>query len=282
MPNFMKSSLTRISWMTRLTFLEAIRQRFFAFLILLSAALVLSSVSFRFLDFGHGELKFVCDFGFGGMFLFGSVLAVVMSAQLFFAEIDNRTALTLLAKPVSRTEFLVGKFIGVWLVLGVFIFTLSTLLAIILWARCQELTAAAIEVGKAPPELSITGLFSYTGMQWARLGVVAAMILMVASLARTFLFTVIVGSMLVVAGQLQWLAQETLLKPGDLNFFSKALLSISTYIIPNLQQFNIGDALTLDHGSVADGAVTLALFSGTCYIVVFIFIGSLIFRQREI
>jgi len=282
MPNFMKSSLTRISWMTRLTFLEAIRQRFFAFLILLSAALVLSSVSFRFLDFGHGELKFVCDFGFGGMFLFGSVLAVVMSAQLFFAEMDNRTALTLLAKPVSRTEFLVGKFIGVWLVLGVFIFTLSTLLAIILWARCQELTAAAIEVGKAPPELSITGLFSYTGMQWARLGVVAAMILMVASLARTFLFTVIVGSMLVVAGQLQWLAQETLLKPGDLNFFSKALLSISTYIIPNLQQFNIGDALTLDHGSVADGAVTLALFSGTCYIVVFLFIGSLIFRQREI
>jgi len=282
MPNFMKSSLTRISWMTRLTFLEAIRQRFFAFLILLSAALVLSSVSFRFLDFGHGELKFVCDFGFGGMFLFGSVLAVVMSAQLFFAEMDNRTALTLLAKPVSRTEFLVGKFIGVWLVLGVFIFTLSTLLGIILWARCQELTATAIEVGKAPPELSITGLLSYTGMQWARLGVVAAMILMVASLARTFLFTVIVGSMLVVAGQLQWLAQETLLKPGELNFFSKALLSISTYIIPNLQQFNIGDALTLDHGSVADGAVTLGLFSGTCYIVVFLFIGSLIFRQREI
>jgi hypothetical protein len=72
--------------MTRLTFLEAIRQRFFAFLILLSAALVLSSVSFRFLDFGHGELKFVCDFGFGGMFLFGSVLAVVMSAQLFLQK----------------------------------------------------------------------------------------------------------------------------------------------------------------------------------------------------
>ena len=282
MLDFMKASLLRISWMTRLTFLEAIRQRFFAFLILLSAALVLSSVSFRFLDFGNGELKFVCDFGFGGMFLFGSVLAVVMSAQLFYAEMDNRTALTLLAKPVSRTEFLVGKFIGVWFVLGLFILTLSTLLGIILWARCQELTVAAVELGKAPPDFSIAGLFSHTGMQWARLGVVAAMILMVASLARTFLFTVIAGSMLVVAGQLQWLAQETLLKPSELNFISKFLLTVSTYIIPNLQQFNIGDALTLDHGSVADGAVTLALFSGTCYIVVFLFIGSLIFRQREI
>ena len=282
MLDFMKASLLRISWMARLTFLEAIRQRFFAFLILLSAALVLSSVSFRFLDFGNGELKFVCDFGFGGMFLFGSVLSVVMSAQLFYAEMDNRTALTLLAKPVSRTEFLIGKFIGVWFVLGLFIVTLSTLLGIILWARCQELTVAAVELGTAPPDFSVAGLFSHTGMQWARLGVVAAMILMVASLARTFLFTVIAGSMLVVAGQLQWLAQETLLKPGELNFFSKLLLTVSTYIIPNLQQFNIGDALTLDHGSVADGAVTLALFSGTCYIVVFLFIGSLIFRQREI
>jgi ABC-type transport system involved in multi-copper enzyme maturation permease subunit len=195
---------------------------------------------------------------------------------------DNRTALTLLAKPVSRTEFILGKFIGVWLVLGLFIFTLSILLGIILWARCQELTLAAIEAGKAPPELSISGLFAYTGMQWARLGVVAAMILMVASLARTFLFTVIVGSMLVVAGQLQWLAQETLLKPDNLNFFSKTLLTISTYLIPNLQQFNIGDALTLDHGSVAEGAVALALVSGVCYILVFIFIASLIFRKREI
>jgi len=282
MPNFMKSSLTRILWMTRLTFLEAIRQRFFAFLILLSAALVLSSVSFRFLDFGHGELKFVCDFGFGGMFLFGSVLAVVMSAQLFFAEMDNRTALTLLAKPVSRPEFLVGKFMGVWLVLGVFIFTLSTLLGIVLWARCQELTTAAVEAAKAPPELSIFGLFSYTGMQWARLGVVAAMILMVASLARTFLFTTIVGSMLVVVGQLQWLAQETLVKPGELNLFSNLLLKLSIILIPNLQQFNIGDALTLDHGSVADGAVPLALLSGAIRIILYLLIGSLFFYKREI
>lgn len=282
MPNPMKASLLRISWMTRLTFLEAVRQRFFAFLILLSAALVLSSVSFRFLDFGHGELKFVCDFGFGGIFLFGSVLTIVMTAQLFFAEIDNRTALTLLAKPVSRTEFLLGKFLGVWFVLGLFILTLSTLLGIILWARCQELTVAAVEVGKAPPELSIQGLTAYAGMQWARLGVVAAMVLMVASLARTFLFAVIVGAMLVVAGQLQWLGQEALLKPDSLNFISQFILTISSYLIPNLQQFNIGDALTLDHGAVAEGAVGLALFSGLCYIVVFLYLASLLFRKREI
>jgi ABC-type transport system involved in multi-copper enzyme maturation permease subunit len=95
----MNARLTRTSWIARITFLEAIRQRFFAFLLVLSAVMVVSSVSLRFMDFGHSELKFVADFAFGGMFLFGSVLALVMTAQLFFAEIENRTALTLLAKP---------------------------------------------------------------------------------------------------------------------------------------------------------------------------------------
>jgi len=150
----MKARLTRASWIARITFLEAIRQRFFAFLLVLSAAMVVSSVSFRFMDFGHSELKFVADFAFGGMFLFGSVLALVMTAQLFFAEIDNRTALTLLAKPLSRTEFLLGKFLGTWAVLGVFVFSLAFLQGIILWSRTQELIVLAAETGRVAPDFT--------------------------------------------------------------------------------------------------------------------------------
>ena len=186
----MNASLTRTGWIARITFLEAIRQRFFAFLLVLSAAMVVSSVSFRFMDFGHSELKFVADFAFGGMFLFGSVLALVMTAQLFFAEIDNRTALTLLAKPLSRTEFLLGKFVGTWAVLGVFVFSLAFLQGIILWSRAQELIVLATENGRVAPEFSSGGLATFALLQWFRLGVVAAMVLMVSAVARTFLFLV--------------------------------------------------------------------------------------------
>jgi ABC-2 type transport system permease protein len=146
----MKEAFRRTLWISRVTFLEAVRQRFFAFLLVLSAAMVLSSVSLRVFDFGHGELKFIADFGFGGMFFFGSVLAVVMTAQLFFSEIDNKTALTLLAKPLSRAEFLLGKFFGAWAVLGVFVVVLAGLQGAVLWAREQELIAAAEQAGKVP------------------------------------------------------------------------------------------------------------------------------------
>ena len=277
----MKDSLRRTLWISRGTFLEAVRQRFFAFLLVLSAAMVLSSVSFRVFDFGHGELKFIADFGFGGMFFFGSVLAVVMTAQLFFSEIDNKTALTLLAKPLSRAEFLLGKFFGAWAVLGVFVLVLAGLQGVVLWSREQELIAAAEQAGKIPATFSLVGLCQLVLLQWLRLGVVIAIVLAISALARTFLFAVVVGSLAVVAGQLQWIAQDAFLRPTDSPVYG-AFLWISTRLIPNLQQFNLADALVLGSAGVEEGALIAVGLSGLAYLFAYLTLGSLIFRRREI
>lgn len=277
----MNPSFRRTLWIARVTFLEAVRQRFFAFLLVLGAAMVLSSVSLRVFDFGHGELKFIADFGFGGMFFFGSVLAVVMTAQLFFSEIDNRTALTLLAKPLSRAEFLLGKFFGAWAVLGVFVVVLAGLQGLVLWAREQELIAAAEQAGRIPATFSLVGLCQLVLLQWLRLGVVIAIVLAISALARTFLFAVVVGSLAVVAGQLQWIAQDAFLRPTDSHAYA-AFLWVSTRLIPNLQQFNLADALVLGASAVEDGALLAVGFAGLAYLVAYLTLGALIFRRREI
>jgi len=277
----MKEAFSRTLWISRVTFLEAVRQRYCAFLLVLSAAMVLSSVSLRVFDFGHGELKFIADFGFGGMFFFGSVLAVVMTAQLFFSEIDNKTALTLLAKPLSRAEFLLGKFFGAWAVLGVFVVVLAGLQGAVLWAREQELLAVAEQAGKVPATFSLVGLAQLVLLQWLRLGVIIAIVLAISALARTFLFTVVVGSLAVVAGQLQWIAQDAFLRPTDSAAYA-AFLWVSTRLIPNLQQFNLADALVLGSSVVEPGAVLAVLLSGLAYLVAYLTVGALIFRRREI
>ena len=251
------------------------------FLLVLGAAMALSSVSFRVLDFGHGELKFIADFGFGGMFLFGSVLAVVMTAQLFFSEMDNKTALTLLAKPLGRGEFLLGKFAGAWAVLGVFVAVLSVLLGVVLWAREQELLLLSEQSGKVPPTFSASGLAQFALLQWLRLGVVASIVLAISAVARTFLYAVVVGALAVVAGQLQWIAQDAFLRPTDSPAYA-AFLWVSTRLIPNLQQFNLADALVLGSSVVEEGALISVGFSGLAYLVAYLTLGSLIFRRREI
>ena len=215
------------------------------------------------------------------MFLFGSVLSVVMTAQLFFSEIDNKTALTLLAKPLSRSEFLLGKFFGAWAVLGVFVVVLSGLLGAVMWAREQELVALAEQAGKVPVTFSASGLGQFALLQWLRLGVVIAIVLTVSALARTFLFAVVVGSLAVVAGQLQWIAQDAVLKPTGSALYG-AFLWLSTRLLPNLQQFNIGDALVLGATGVPAEAVAEVAFSGVAYMVAYLFLGTLVFRRREI
>lgn len=271
----------RTYWIARITFLESVRQRLFSFLLLIGAALAGSSVVFRFLNFGHGELKFVADFGFGIMFLFGSLLAVVMTAQLLYAELDNRTALTLLAKPVGRSEFLLGKFLGVWAVLGVFVALLCSVLAAVLLVRAAELGPIAEAAGRTPPTADAFGLAVFALLQWIRLGLVAALTLFLAAGARTFLFTVVAGMLAVLAGQLQWLAQDLLTK-ADVNVVQRLLAWITTRAVPNLQQFNIGDALVLDPSGAPAGAAASAALSGTLHLLAFLVLACALFRRREI
>ncbi|HTB63264.1 MAG TPA: ABC transporter permease, partial [Opitutales bacterium] len=132
----MITTCRQIGQIARLTFLEAVRQRFFNFLVLLSVALIGCASFIRQFDFsGDNELRFIADFGLGGIMLFGSILAIVATAQLFFGEIENRTALTMLAKPVRRWSFITGKLFGVSLLLLVFVVILTGLLAAYLWWR---------------------------------------------------------------------------------------------------------------------------------------------------
>src|SRR5215208_802106 len=120
------------------TLLEAARQKLFNFFLFLALALVIGARWFRDFNFGAPELKFLADCGFGAMAFFGAALTIAATAQLFFSEIENRTALTLLAKPVWRTEFVVGKFLGVAALVAIFCALLTGLLAAVLaWREGQ-------------------------------------------------------------------------------------------------------------------------------------------------
>jgi ABC-type transport system involved in multi-copper enzyme maturation permease subunit len=136
-------SFNRLGIIAGNTFLEAVRQKLFLFLLLLAAGLVASALFFREFNFGSSELKFIADFGFGALIFFGSALTITTTAQLFFSEIENRTALTLLAKPLWRAEFVFGKFLGVFAVIGVFCALTIGLMLALLYHRESELMSVA-------------------------------------------------------------------------------------------------------------------------------------------
>ena len=133
--NTVPFSLRRVGLIAGVTLREALRQKLLHALVLIAAGLVLGVRGLRDFNFGVSELKFIADFGDGAIAGFGAALTIALTAQLFFSEIEHRTALTLLAKPVWRTEFLLGKFFGVAVVAVAFCGVLTATLLGVLGQR---------------------------------------------------------------------------------------------------------------------------------------------------
>ncbi len=113
-------NLRRIFTLATNVFWDVIRERvlyltgFFAIL-LVAAQVLLREVS------AGTEAKMVVDVGIAAIGVLGLVVTVFVGTGLINKEIDKRTVLVLLSKPVSRSEFIIGKHIGLSAVLAVLI-----------------------------------------------------------------------------------------------------------------------------------------------------------------
>lgn len=271
-------SLRRTLLIAQNTVREAARQRLFNVLVFLALALVLGARWFRDFNFGAPELKFLADCGFGAMTFFGAALTITATAQLFFSEIENRTVLTLLAKPVWRAEFILGKFLGVAAVLAMFCALLTALLLAVLWTRERQLRL------EFPDEFARQGV-SYANvalagiLQWLKLAVLGAFTLLVASFAQTQLFTVVTGFFLLVIGHVQYLGQDAYARaaPGAGRILGGALASL----LPNFQLFTLADSLDSALQPTAAQLARVVAYGGG-YIALAVGLAVFSFRRREV
>jgi ABC-type transport system involved in multi-copper enzyme maturation permease subunit len=261
------------------TFLEAVRQKLFNFLLLLAVALVASAQLFREFNFGSSELKFISDFGFGAMVFFGSTLTIAATAQLFFSEIDNRTALTILAKPIWRTEFIFGKFIGVFAVVGVFCALTTALLLALLYHRETALMAANPEAFESGRIIHYGDLVLMGVLQWLKFGVLAAITLLIASFSNTNLYTVVMGFFVLVICHLQYLARDAYSSVASPPL--RLLVQLLGYVFPNFQVFNLADQIGMGEGIDAAVFVRVAGYA-LIYIAMIGGLAVYSFRNREI
>lgn len=275
----MFSSLARIYWIARNTLLEAIRQRLFVIVILLTLVLVGGAVFLREFNFGSSELKFIADFGFGALTFFGSILAIVASAQLFFSEIENRTALTILAKPVFRAEFVLGKFFGVFVVLLVFSLLEGGALVTVLRFREAAMVSADPDVFAHGGAMAYDSIALFVGLQWLKFGVIAAFTVLIASFAQTSLFTVITAFLILTICHLQHLGQDAWAKIEN-PAARLAAMGVGV-VFPNFQIFNLGDRVAAG-GEVALPLVVRIAGIACVYVAVLLGLASYSFRRREI
>jgi ABC-type transport system involved in multi-copper enzyme maturation permease subunit len=229
----------RLLFIAHNTLREAVRQKVLTFLLVLALVLLAGAHACRDLHFGSPELKFLADLGTGALGAFGAVLTVVATAQLFLGELERRTALTLLAKPVSRAEFVLGKFVGVAVLVGGFCGVLTLLLAVVLWTRETAVVRAWPGMWAGGRLVNYAHLALTGSLTWLKLVVLAALTLLVASYARTQLFTIATGLLAFVICQLQPLLQAASMRAG--HPFAGVSLVLVAHAVPNFQLFNLAE-----------------------------------------
>lgn len=275
------SSLTRLRLIAGNTFLEAVRQKFFNALLLISIALVASSTFFQQFDFGVGELKFIVDFGFGALFFFGSILSITATAQLFFNEIENRTALTMLAKPIYKLEFLAGKFLGASILMLIFTTAIMLALAGILFWRENALMMRLGEAFSQGRLIRYSDLITFGLLQWIKFSILSAITLFIASFSNTNLYTIVISFFMLIICQLQYIARDAYASIE--NVFVQWLVRLLGLMFPNFQLFNVGDQLVFNTGQPLSQEIILRIVGyGIIYSIAFIAFAQVNFKRREI
>lgn len=102
---------TRIAAVALNTWREAIRNRVLYTLLFFAILMIGSGVLLSTLSYVEQE-RILQDIGLGAVRVFGVAIAIFVGVSLVHREVDRRTIYTILAKPISRAEFVLGKYFG--------------------------------------------------------------------------------------------------------------------------------------------------------------------------
>lgn len=268
-------SFRRVNAITINTLTELTRLKVFYFLLVFALLLIGSSVFMAQLTFQQ-EFQILKDVSLGAMSIFTSLLAIVATARLIPQDVEDRTVYTILAKPVPRFEYLLGKIAGVLLLLAIGTVVMSAVFFLVLYAREQTLLHAIMRQMAAAPREQVEEALSAVRSSAFKIDIfpgiiiiylkaclLAALTLFVSTFATTNIFTIVVMAFVYFIGHLQAIAREYWLQAHSSGWITRVFLAVVALLFPDLQAFNLVDDI------VAGTAISLGLFFKTAVLGVF-------------
>jgi ABC-2 family transporter len=267
------------------------------YILLFTFALAIFGSKFLTLFSFYQELNMVREMGLATITFWGFIIIVVTSGLVVTQELEDRTAVTLLSKPIQRTDFLLGKFAGLVLSLIPGMIVLAGVLFLTLWMMAAPKLplhdrdlVAAVEAGSSPFAETIRVTWhqfvmkqSGVVLQGALLSFFQTAILAAAAVSFSAFFPNVVSvaatTLVFILGNVSsyMLASVENLKIGALSAVGRA----GSYLIPNLGYFNL--QMYFSEGKIISIRYLGLSFAYTILYVVAVFLISCsLFRKREV
>ncbi len=256
----MGGGLSRLVAVAANTFRETVRERVLYNLVFFAIAMILSGLLLGQLSIRQDE-KVLKDIGLAAMDLFGNLIAIFIGVGLVSKEIERRSLYPLLAKPLSRGEFFLGKFAGL-------VFTLLVNLAVMTLGLYATLLANGRE---ADP-----GLLAAVYPIFLGLVLVVAFAMLFSTLTSSALASVLTVGV-VVAGRFSDVVRNMReVVPAVPGWAVETLYAV----VPNSRNFDFKDRVA--YGDPVPGDVLLwVTVYAVAYVAIVLGLGLASFRSRD-
>ena len=257
--------MTRVLIVARNTFREAVRDRVLYNLLLFALLMIASAVVVGQISMAIESIVMV-SMGLSAISLIGLLIAVFTGVGLVSKEIDKRTLHAVLAKPLRRWEFLLGKFSGLVLTLAVNTSAMGAgLFLAMLFVKHTIVRADAVVL-----------VAVYFILLKLALVVALAMLF---SCFTSPLLAILFTTGLYVAGL--FVAQMQQLQSTQLNPQFQKLFSVLAYVLPNFGNYDVMGAAA--HGrSIAASLIAQTTLYTLVYCTLVLSIAAVIFSRKDL
>lgn len=260
--NNQPSPLKRIFSIASNTFREAVRDRVLYNLVLFVLLITAGAIFLGELTAGQ-EARTIVNLGLGACLLFGAFISILVGVSLVSKEIEKRTVYAIFSKPISRAEFILGKYFGLCLTLLVNVLVMGV-----------GVSLALLYVGGKDFALIIWGAVFLIYLELTILIAVAILFSSFSSPALSALLSFFVFIIGHFSASLNDLA-------GNLgSSFAKYFFGSIYYVLPNLSLYVFRTETA--HGLTPPASMIFgALGYAAVYVAILLIITILIFSRRN-
>jgi Cu-processing system permease protein len=255
-------------------FRESVRDR--VLYVLVVFALLLIAVSFLIGEITAGQdIKVIKDLGLAAISLFGLLIAVFIGVGLVWKEVERRSIYSLLAKPLRRHEFVLGKYCGLALTLFVTLSVMTATFYIVLAVLGTTFPPATQAAWAAPA--TDPALLKAVVLILMELLLVTAIALFFSTFSSPFLSIALTLAIWVIG------TLSADLRHGEVFLGSPAavlMLRVLYYVLPNFAAFDVKTQVV--HAlAVPWSYVGLTTLYGASYTALVLLGAAVIFQRRE-
>jgi ABC-type transport system involved in multi-copper enzyme maturation permease subunit len=257
--------MTKVLSIASVTLREAVRQKLAVNLLVFAIVLVIASLTLSTLTFGE-QYRIIVDIALSAMEIFGTLIAVFLGAGLIARDVERRTVYPILAKPVSRGEYLVGRYLG--------LVTTTTLNMLVMAAVFSAVLAIYLRGVGFVRETPFFAVLATMVVRFAIVGAIACFFSCFTTATLSVIFTLsLVVAGLVASDLVRYWAQQ-----GPV---ARAAGRLAFVVVPNLEALNLKEAMVYKD-VVPAAQLSAALGYGVIYAAGVMALAWAVFSRRDL